>query len=83
MIKPGDKVICIKDIIYSDNTFYFKNQSYEVTKVTERYIDLKNGEIRIGFYLDIPIEEWRKFSEHFISLAEWREQQINSILEDD
>ena len=95
MIKKGDKVICIKDAYYLDiedptcglELFYKLGEIYEVNNVFKRnsYVDIKRNDNNssTGFYLDDPIEEWYKFSDYFMTLAEWRNKQIDSILEDD
>ena len=97
MIKKGDKVICIKDAYYTvslkPELLYKCGEIYEINKINNivmddsyyTYIDIKRNDKKdasTGFYLDNKIEEWYKFSDYFITLAEWREKQINSILND-
>ena len=77
MLKKGDKVLCIKDIHhYHTNAIRFKEgEWYEIKKIDNDCMYL------------IPEDEKRECfvnlnTEKFITLAEWREQQINSIFED-
>ena len=94
MSKQRYKVICIKDAEYDSGILFKAGETYvyyvtiyrgenaiEVRFLpeTENKFDRKV----VGFYVDKPIDSWRKFSDYFVPLAEWRERQINSILEDD
>jgi hypothetical protein len=49
----------------------------------EKYIDLENGSIRTGFYIDNPLKNGKSFLISLLTLAEWRDKQINSILNDE
>ena len=82
MIKVGDKVICIKT-------------DYISTEGNLCELDMTIGELytigRIG-NKSITIDRWtfglideifiRKFQDYFITLADWREKQIDNILND-
>ena len=96
MIKVGDKVICISEVslnIYNQERRSFKiGEVCEVVKYAEntfeyvkdaKYVQLRGNTDSLFFYLDKPIRQWKNFSDHFITMAEWREQQINSILDDE
>lgn len=78
MIKEGDKVICINDESYAINSgndsesFLTKNKQYRVTGIGHNHIVvINNADKRTAYNLD-----------RFISIAEWREQQIKSVLDD-
>jgi hypothetical protein len=96
MIKVGDKVICIEDYScqgsYVDQiTHSYKiGKRYEIIKIEDEMIyilaDLnKEDAIFIGVWFRICDDKlfgFDVFHDYFITLAEWREQQINSILDD-
>ena len=78
MIKVVDKVICINDESYAINSgidsesFLTKNKQYRVTGIGHNYINVINdADKKTSYNLD-----------RFISIAEWREQQIKSVLDD-
>ena len=78
MIKKGDELICIKNIThYTTGAIRFiEGKYYEV-------MDIRDGEIWL-----IPEDEDRKCyiggdrTDRFLTLAEWRDKQINSILDE-
>jgi hypothetical protein len=86
MIKKGDKLVCIKNVYhYEYGHINFKKGSvYEIAGVCNDgvcnsyliYTEDKTG-ASISFDKKSTV-----YNTNFISLAEWREQQINSILED-
>jgi hypothetical protein len=93
MIKKGDKVFCIKEqeyIFYDGNRYtHLRGNIYEVLNIRvsdkilfiqtqENYNDI-NG---LWFSLDDNNHYRKTFSDYFITLAEWRDKQIDSILED-
>jgi hypothetical protein len=95
MIKTGDKVVCIKDAEYyldehnPDITeiLYKYGEIYTIRVANFNdifYINVKRNDkdSNTSFYLEEPIDEWNKFSDYFITLAEWRDKQINSILDE-
>jgi hypothetical protein len=86
MIKKGDKVVCIKDIykIGTDKINFIAGKEYEIIfDNNDTY-----GELQIaaedGRVACISFEEgtWC-YADEFITLAEWRDRQIDKILEDD
>ena len=86
MIKKGDKVVCITDdvvevkfapVINSKNYFFKKGDFIEISGFYAEYVQFTfNGHEKLYLLYFIAIE-------NFITLAEWRERQIDSILEDD
>lgn len=80
------KVICIANADYERRCFT-KGEIYTIDNN-----DTYNGIPCIAifdfnmdstsFYIDTKIHEFKKFSEHFMLFSEWREEQINSILND-
>ena len=78
------KWTCIKRY----NVLTDKTRFYEIGQ-NATIVEYNNGNIFIGPYSDndnacIPM--WvvdKKVYEHFITLSEWRERQINSILNED
>ena len=79
MIKVGDKVICINDEAYAINnagdtekSHLTKNKQYTVIIKGANYISIiSDNLIRRSYNLN-----------RFISMAEWREKQIKSVLDD-
>jgi hypothetical protein len=81
MIKVGDKVFCIKDFFYFDKKLFHNNKSYIVGGVSSltKMIYIKDGisdNICSGFWFDINKDQY------FITLAEFREQQIKSVIDE-
>ena len=78
MIKVGDKVFCIKDFENSHQKF-IAGKLYEIhhnIKERETYVlgEFKH-EFGNGYWF------YGNFSEYFTTLAEFREQQIKTILD--
>ena len=78
------KVLCIKDIPnpWNKHTNYLDKDSVYDHWVNEEYGTLffqkYNGSIS---YFETNLYIVSNIKEHIISMAEWREQQINSILD--
>lgn len=74
-------IVCIKDYkIYDMNYSASKDDLLEVVDILEDKFmypvilkDTKQIQINIS---------WNEFQEHFITLSEWRDKQINSILDE-
>jgi hypothetical protein len=90
MINKGDTVFCIKSFSITGQKFY-KGKSYEIDCYYENYEIIQVyilGEIfnKSGggywFRLNGKIVHNNKFSDYFMTMAEWRDKQINSILDD-
>lgn len=92
MIKTGDKVVCIKEYeTLTINTYisrkanYRKGFTYEVlgiSKTTGRvYIKCDNGDYT-SFGIVDNLFNSDFFLDYFIPLAEFRENQIKSVLDD-
>ena len=94
MIKKGDKVFCIKEqeYIFGGNRkhTHLRGNIYEVLNIRvsdkllyiqtqENYNDSIDG---LWFSLDDNNHNRKIFSDYFITLAEWRDKQIDSILKD-
>ena len=47
-----------------------------------KFLKIINNTLNICDNLDNKIKNFKKFSDHFVTLAGWREMQINSILND-
>jgi hypothetical protein len=81
MIKHVDIVVCIKDYkIYDMNFSASKDDLLKVVDILEDKFmypllikDSKENYVNMS---------WNEFQEHFITLAEWRDKQINSILDE-
>ena len=91
MIKEGDEVICIKDYENSSSRQieFNKEKSYKVYKFDPQddtiFIKIKD-ENKYGFWFELNISDtptFKYFFDYFITLAEWRQQQIDKILEDE
>ena len=95
-MKKGDKVVCIKDFIvnFTNETKVLVNinEIYTIDRIKkDRYVINgwwfeENGSKTIYKINNIYFTEENDsineyFHNYFITLAEWREQQINSILE--
>jgi hypothetical protein len=92
MIKTGDKVVCIKDMSNIQHLNYTLHEIYSVSLIKHRiryeynsYYSIRiEDESKIGWYFEsIDLNNLLYFYDYFMTLAEWREKQINSILEDD
>jgi hypothetical protein len=104
VIKVGDKVVCIKDLIYKQEVIacseytiksYTKGKHYEIlaveiyqANVDSYYVsadmtvhDDWNSGLRFS-HLRGKIGNLEYFYDYFITIAEWRDKQINSILND-
>jgi hypothetical protein len=94
-MNKGDKVLCIKDCHYKDEKPYLEGVWYEIIQNFRYAVVIINYEIFQGLesssqYNFFTIEHERQnkdfdsniFQEHFITLAEWREKQINLILDE-
>ena len=80
-LKIGDKVVCIKNITITDDRKWIKNTIYTITKKSNVY-----DEFYIACFANIGawFNEYEfLYAEHFITLAEWRDKQINEILKDE
>jgi hypothetical protein len=75
------KAICIKNYIFRDITYFEVGQICDM-RYYEYHNLLQVNVEGVSFYCDGKIHDWGKFSDYFITLAEWREQQINSILDE-
>jgi hypothetical protein len=77
-MNSGDKVICIKDLFineFSTCTILTKGNLYEIEDVYNKtFWIMTNDRLRV-INNDI-------FSKYFITLPEWREQQMRSILDE-
>jgi len=76
MIEEG-KLICIKTYILGEVTENIKGKIYEyyITSDKEGYwVESEDGYSSTLF-------DFYKINEYFITLAEWRDNQINSILD--
>ena len=86
MIKEGSYILCIEDILHFSNRFFtfIKGKSYKIHKVEENeegtfyYTYDENG---VEITLRFDEEESPFYSENFITLAEWRNIQIELILD--
>ena len=90
MIKEGDTVFCVKSFSTIGQKFY-RGKAYEINSYSESYGIIEFyilGEIAnksgggYWFRLNGKIVHNNKFSDYFMTLAEWRERQIDSILDD-
>ena len=88
MIKVGDKFICIKvHNIYSHNNtkIYHPFEEGEAVEIVQDRLTLEytlgcKTSLRFDiFWLDVE----ELLNENFLSIAEWRNKQIDSILEDE
>jgi hypothetical protein len=76
MIKKGDIVICINDGPYArigSESYLTKNKQYRVIDIGSDFINVINDNIKRNCSYNL---------DRFISIAEWREQQIKSVLDD-
>jgi hypothetical protein len=85
-MNKGDKVICIKDWSF-DEQEYKKDIIYEIDDTNKTYGIYIKGENYIsrdeyGYWFCFKKDYYNNFPDYFITLAEWRQQQINSILDE-
>jgi hypothetical protein len=83
-MNKGDKVICIKDLrIFEFEPYFEINGIYDISFVKEnKYVTITDGISNTSLWTAQSIQEWKKFSDYFMTMAEWRQKQINSILDD-
>jgi hypothetical protein len=80
MIKKGDEVVCIKSFF----DIYLANEIYVIDDKSgnDLFIAEINHYGRYGFSIDYSSISLL-FEEYFMTLAEWREQQMKDILKDE
>ena len=84
MIKEGDKVICINDfecLGYRSTLYYKEGKIYEIKRIDTKVVYIISDDGADGVWFRI-IKDGIKFGDSFILLAEYREQQMKSILDD-
>ena len=79
------KVICIKDLYFHNDLLYRKDTPYDgdfYIYLNLQVVKILSGNTKwhINFWCESQVHNWYKFSDYFITLAEWREKQISSIL---
>lgn len=81
-MKVGDKLMCIKSYKLGNSRNCKVNKWYEIIYISDNIID---GQIiyRIGniWYTEVDDKVNPYCYDYFMSAAEYREKQINSILE--
>ena len=82
MIKRGDGVICIKNFetVYEAGKVYKVDYTSNDVDVNYVYIAEENHFGRYAFFIPTN-ENTLCFDEYFMPLAEYREQQMKSILD--
>jgi hypothetical protein len=81
--------ICVKSLTIKDKFEIIKGNEYPVI-LSECYCDFEGDYIDAKIYdkknrfiyMDVDRRGGYMFKDYFISKADWREKQINSILED-
>jgi hypothetical protein len=79
----GTKLICIKSYFDGFNTRFAEGKEYLVSYRNPhmaKLVYVNKTENMHGWDVSFTEED---FVKHFITMAEWRERQINSILEDE
>ena len=56
-----------------------KIEPNSITVTTEEDMTHKNLLPSRSYYIDTKYDKWSKFSEHFISLSEYRKRKLNKI----
>ena len=80
-MKPGTKIVCIKDFL-SEGTLIFKMDEYYIINSVENYYDKFIIKIEnYWFSGDFIVNEENYFYNFFDTLVEFREKRINKILE--
>jgi hypothetical protein len=77
MIKEGDKVICINNV-YEEQGLLAEIPC-EIGDIIE--VSFVNHEHMMVYILDVWDFNINTFLKYFITLSEWREQQMKSILD--
>ena len=91
MIKKGDKIVCITDTSNIQFFKYMLHEIYFVTKIREKITDkghyyriaVEDIEKNAWYFETIRLENSLYFYDYFMTLAEWRDKQINSIFENE
>ena len=80
-MKIGDNIICIKT-----NDTNIKNKIYTITKIEQNNITVttedmihKNLLPSRSYYVDKKFDKWSKFSNHFITIPEYRKNKLNKL----
>ena len=62
-----------------DTSFGLVDNKYYGLSITQKYIDIYDGDQWVGAW---EIQKWQDFDDYFISKADLRDKQIDSILND-
>jgi hypothetical protein len=93
-MNKGDKVICIKTYIFGLTEYYTQGKEYEILSVGTKTLCNKiavRPYVKSNLYggmrfsrvgVSIADVDNRNLVEYFITLAEWREQQIKSVIDE-
>ena len=88
-IKKGDKVVCIKEIIYNALTYKIGNfYNVEIYDSSDETVYITDDVHGIWFRLKSSTNNYNRdyyynyFYNYFITLAEWRDRQIDSIFDE-
>ena len=80
MIKEGDYLVCKKNFIINNKIYLEKGKTCKILSSGPN--NILTSHLCLWFNLQ-PSNHGFYIWDYFYTLAEWREQQINSILEDD
>ena len=73
MLKPGNKIICVKDLGIS----FQKGKIYTIESIKSQYYTFNGWAFSIKFDKQYP-SDW--FDNYFISLKEQRQLKLNKII---
>jgi len=82
-MNKGDKLICIETYIFRLTEYFTQGKEYEILSVENKnlYV-ISNGYTKTGMWFGRSEFDNKHFRKYFITLAEWREQQIKTILDE-
>jgi len=88
-MNKGDKLICIKPYIFRQKEYYTQGKEYEILSIGHKTLyvqsNLYGGTWQGAMWfsrVEVSIVGNRNLVEYFITLAEWREQQIKSVIDE-
>jgi len=80
-MKVGDKVLCIKTAGLNEKNSYYTIREVNFNRIIVTTDDdpNKNFNSERHYFLHTKIQEYKKFSDHFITLKELRKEKIKKL----
>jgi hypothetical protein len=81
-MNKGDKVVCIKTYIFGLTEYYTQGKEYKILSVGTKNLYVISNVYTNGTWFGRNEVDNKHFRKYFITLAEWREQQIKSVIDE-